>query len=463
MPLKINDIKFTPLDLSPERIAERDRQIKEMADYCRIKKEQSDEIERRMQASAVKNPYATGIVTNKIAIIKKCRALLASRKHKNERGYAWYMGYNNLTAKYTPDGSTWARFTGSSINRKPKPMYNEKNIHTGTANLLKMARKIIGEMSRIRRPVPWQVVAFLSRQDAESEGEFRIWVSGQMEPDVFTDFGIHVLSSRSRGKIKDKATAFFRASSGDRVFCTLTFVDAVSDRTGVDILNKFLTSLRKKFSNLQFLWVAERQEKNTDFPGNIHFHLILNKRLPVRYYNALWVLQQYNAGLRAKNKFDEMITMEEVDRRFKDRTMQKILNPLDVKRVRSISGLSMYLTKYITKQKKNDPFGCACWHCSRKVSRLFTRATVGPSAFSYMMSFNNAKVDKKTGECFGPMEIRGDYYLMVYVNNKDVPLKYLKEMEQINKWMLKEGLKVGRDDVAIDNNFYCSHYKRDLQ
>lgn len=461
MPLKLNDIKFTVLDGSPERIAEMDRQMHKLAEYCRIKKEESEAIELR--TAPKRNPYATGLFTKKVQRIRQARQLMASRKYPNEKGYAWSMGYNNLVAKYTPEGSPWYRFTGSSINRKPKSMYNEKNIPAGTADLLKMARKVFTEMSRIGRVVPWQAINFLRRQDTESEGEFRLWLSGQMERDVFTDFGIHILSARSRGKIKDKATAFFRASVGDRVFCTLTFVDACNDRTGVAILNKFLTSLRKKFSNLQFLWVAERQEKNPDFPGNIHFHLILNKRLPVKYYNSLWVLQQYNAGLRAKNKYGEDITMEEVERRFKDRTMQKILNPLDVKRVRSISGLSTYLTKYITKQKKNDPFGCACWHCSRKVSRLFTRAAVGPSAFSYMMSFNNAKVDKKTGECFAPMEIRGDYYLMVYVNNKDGPLKYLKEMEQINKWMLKEGLKVGRDDVAIDNNFYSSHYKRDLQ
>lgn len=459
MPLNLKDIKFSTTDRSPARIAEMDRQMRQLAEYCQVKKEQSDEEDRRVQAAAFKNPYATGIVTKKVAIIKKCRALLASRKYPNERGYAWSMGYNNLTAKYTPEGSPWHRFTGSSINRKPKPMYNEKDVHAGTADLLKMARKVFAEMSRIRRPVPWQVVAFLRRQDADSEREFRMWLSEQVERDVFTDFGIHVLSARSRGKIKDKATAFFRASVGDRVFCTLTFVDACDDRTGVAILNKFLTSLRKKFSNLQFLWVAERQEKNADFPGNIHFHLILNKRLPVRYYNALWVLQQYNAGLRAKNKYEESISMEEVNCRFKDGTMQKILNPLDVKKVRSISGLSMYLTKYITKQKKNDPFGCACWHCSRKVSRLFTKAAVGPSAFAYMMSLNNAKVDKTTGECFEPTAICEAFYVMVYINNKEGPLKYLREMEQINKWMLRDNLRVGRDDISIEDVGYTRHYK----
>ena len=119
----------------------------------------------------------------------------------------------------------------------------------------------------------------------------------------------------------------------------------------------------------------------------------------------------------------------------------------------------MYLTKYITKQKKNDPFGCACWHCSRKISRLFTRAAVGPSAFAYMMSLNNAKVDKTTGECFEPTAICEAFYVMVYVNNKEGPLKYLREMEQINKWMLRDNLRVGRDDISIEDVAYTRHYK----
>lgn len=458
MPLNLKDIKFTDLDRSPARLAEMDRQMKDLAEYCRIKKEQSDIIEERLAPS--KNPYATLLTTKKVERIRQARRLMASRKFPNEKGYAWSMGYNNLSAKYTPEGSTWHRFTGSSINRKPKPMYHEKELRPGADDLLKMARKVFAEMCRIRRVVPWQVLAYLREQNPDSEREFRLWFSQQVERDVFTDFGIHVLSPRSRGKIKDKATAFFRAAVGDRVFCTLTFVDAVSDRQGVAILNKFLTSLRKKFSNLQFLWVAERQEKNADFPGNIHFHLILNKRLPVKYYNALWVLQQYNAGLRAKNKYDMDITMEEVSRRFKDLTMQKVLNPLDVKRVRSISGLSMYLTKYITKQKKNDPFGCAVWHCSRKVSRLFTRSAVSPSAFAYMTSFANCRVDRKTGECFEPTAIYEPFYVLVYVHNKEGPLKYLREMEQINKWMLKEDLSVNRDWIETDDNWYSGHYKK---
>jgi hypothetical protein len=458
MSLKQNGLSWSTVDMSPAAVMERDRQIHVLGAWCAEKKAQSDIVEERTKKAV--NPYKTKLLTKKMQCIRQARELMASRKSSDEKGYQWSMGYNNLVAKYTP-GGPWYRFTGSSINRKLKSMDNEKNLPPATIDLLKMARQVYREMRNLGRPVPWQALAYLRAQNEDSEREFRLWISGQIQRDICADFGTHVLSARSRGKIKDKATAFFRASVGDRIFCTLTFVAAVDDRTGVAILNKFLTALRKKFDNLQFMWVAERQTNNEDFPNNIHFHLILNKRLPVRYFNGLWVLQQYNAGLRGKNKFGSPISMEEVQRRFKEGSMQKVLNPLDVKRVRNIGGLSMYLTKYITKQKKNDPFGCAVWHCSRKVSRLFTRAAVGPSAFSYMLSFNNWRVDKRTGECFPPMEpIYEAFYVMVYAHNKEGPLKFLREMEQINKWTLRESIPVTRDWLEISDEWYRSHYMK---
>ena len=208
------------------------------------------------------------------------------------------------------------------------------------------------------------------------------------------------------------------------------------------------------------MWVAERQP---DFPGNIHFHIILNKRIPIRKYNALWVLQQYRAGLRGKTQFGTPISMAEIEQRHKEQSIHRVFNPVDVKRVRSIAGLSSYLTKYITKQAATF-FGCLPWHCSRGVSRLFTKTVVGPSAFSYMMSLSNCKVDKSTGEVFMPEAGKaGDpkkrqFYTLVYINNKAAPLGYLKEMEQVNKWIL-EGLEIDRLPMVDDelySKLFCS-------
>jgi hypothetical protein len=350
-----------------------------------------------------------------------------------EKGYTWTMGYNQCVGRYS-QGIKYSKFSGSSLNRSPqlKLYEGEKDVPRDPDDSFRMAIEAAEKCRRRRISVPEEISNYLIRRDPESEGVFRLWLStaqDRTEPGIFLP--VHMLSARSRGKIKDKATAFFRACPGNRVFCTLTFVAAVDDRSGVSILNKFLTSARKSFPKLQYFWVAERQDN-----GNIHFHIILNKRLPVRKWNALWVLAQYNAGLIGRDKYGQVITKVEILKRFKEDTIHKVLNPLDIKKVKSISALSGYLTKYITKQKK-VPFACLPWHCSRRVSRMFTRATVGPSAFAYMRTFNNYRVDKSTGECFPPrMSPPAPFYVVVYAANKSAPLRYLKEMEQVNKWIL---------------------------
>ena len=83
---------------------------------------------------------------------------------------------------------------------------------------------------------------------------------------------------------------------GRKTLCTLTFINDVADTDAVKILNKFFTVLRKEFKDLLYIWVAERQLKTTN---RIHFHVIMNIFLPIKKFNALWCLQQYNAGIRA--------------------------------------------------------------------------------------------------------------------------------------------------------------------
>lgn len=373
--------------------------------------------------------------------------------------YTWSMGYNNCVGRYSPGGK-YGKFSGSSLNRnkKIKSEKHVKDVQSITNDLVAVARKTGRKLSERYGGIPWPLLTLIARADDESKGEYRDWLSQQMGGDVFgLSYRVHMLSTRSRGKIKDKATAFFRSCPGSRVFATLTFVAAVDDRTGITILNKFLTSLRKKFSNIQYFWVAERQTKNPDTPNNIHFHMILNKRLPVNVFNSLWVLQQYNAGLVGKDKYGNVITKADIQARYKAGTVGKVLNPLDVKKIGGdVYKLSSYLTKYITKQKKDEPFGCAVWHCSRRVSRLFTRAVVGPSAFAYLKSFSNYRVDKKTGECWPAVEQKGPYHVIIYVNDKKAPLRYLKEMEQINKWIM-EGLEITMLP-EIDDDYYTKEF-----
>jgi hypothetical protein len=323
---------------------------------------------------------------------RQARQLMKKKTTPHERKYVYRLGYNHCIGQYQPTDE-YPNMSGSSINRTLR-----QKKKTG-------ARLFLQEPDKI----PYQ------------------------EP--------HKFSKRSRGKVKDKATAFFRSVPNNRVFVTLTFIDRVTDKQGVKILNKFLTVLRREKPDLQYLWVAEHQEN-----GNIHFHIIMNKRLPIGRYNALWTMQQYNDGLVGRNKHGEIIDRktiedaywEDVRTGYRKKNIQSLLNPFHIDAAKSIDGLSYYLTKYITKQQADDEFGCLNWHCSRKVSKLFTREVVSPSTFSYMCSFANTKVDYRTGEILSePKPFTKQWFTMVYINNKGAPLSRLRQMEQVNRWIME--------------------------
>jgi hypothetical protein len=413
------------------------------------------------------NPYKKALHTPdtpRAAAHKKIKDLFANgASSPDSKGYTWSMGYNNCVGRCT-GGREYGKFSGSSFNRwrHLKRAWFGKDLESVTKHLVTMAASKAGRLRQKWGELPAELHACFRFPDQEHTKRYRDWISAKMGGNVLpSSFGIHVLSSRSRGKIKDKATAFYRSCSGNRTFATLTFISAVDDQTGVSILNKFLTVLRSRLPNVQFLWVAERQTKNEKYPNNIHFHIIFNKRLPVREYNGLWVLQQYNAGLVGETKYGEPISSAEIDARYEEGSIQAVLNPFDIKKVFGINGLSHYLTKYITKQDRDVPFGCAVWHCSRKVSRIFTKTTVTPSAFAYMRSFANSFVDKETGELFEatpvvPAPGAAVFYTMIYAVNKKAPLRYLTEMEKINSWIL-EGLMPDKlpelDDESYRDQF----------
>lgn len=337
--------------------------------------------------------------THKGWAYRQARQQLKKKTAPHTKPYVYRLGYNHCIGQYCSQ-ENYPNLSGSSLNRS----LNDK----------KKKAKL-----------------FIQLPDKESN----------QDP--------HVFSKRSRGKVKDKATAFFRSiNARDRFFVTLTFIHHVSDQDGVSILNKFLTVLRKEKPGLLYLWVAEHQEENP--AKTIHFHIIINRRLSIRRFNALWILQQYNAGLRHKDSEGNELSMSEIIRRYdydmtakfkkKDPdSLQAILNPFHIDKCKTISGLSFYLTKYITKQQANDEFGCLNWHCSRKVSKLFTREIVGPSTFAYMCSFANMVVDFNTGEVISePKPFKKQWFSMVYVNNKASPLSRLKQLEQVNKWIIDD-------------------------
>ncbi len=342
-----------------------------------------------------KNPWATDQLGPQAKKDLKVRRLMHKKVAKPVKPYSWRLGYNVCTGQYTGDRDV-PILSGSSFNRKPSKKYPAKK----------------------------------SEEDP-----------------------VHVMSKRSKGKIRDKATAFFRASP-TRVFVTMTFIQHVDDREGKRILNKFLTVVRKEVRGFEYLVISEHQPERTE--RTIHFHMLSNRRLTIQRYNALWTLQQYNAGLIGHSANGQAISKAEIKARYIAGTIGEVLNPVQVEKAYSISGLAWYLTKYVTKQEEGETFGCLTWHCSRKVSRLFTSQLVGPSAFSFLLSFRNWKLDRSTGEMFKPQQINGAFFTLVFINNRPAVLENLKMLEVVNGWIIEKLEPDGK--ITIDWEQYRRVY-----
>ncbi|HXB40401.1 MAG TPA: hypothetical protein VNZ49_07645 [Bacteroidia bacterium] len=181
------------------------------------------------------------------------------------------------------------------------------------------------------------------------------------------------MSGRTKSKIRQKLFSLSRLCKR-LTLLTLTFVNKVEDEKAVIILRKFLDNVKKRSKDFQYLWVAERQTKNTVFTDNIHFHLITNKYWDIKKYWNYWIdLQNKNGVLPRDENF-------------------KASSSLDVKGLVSnnIKGISSYLTKYVTKNK--DTFKCQVWNCSKKISALYTGFY---SDYSFLENIKNTGIETK--------------------------------------------------------------------
>ncbi|WP_338198032.1 rolling circle replication-associated protein [Flagellimonas marinaquae] len=161
------------------------------------------------------------------------------------------------------------------------------------------------------------------------------------------------LSPRSKQKIKRKVVCFSRCY--DKMsFVTLTFLNKVDDVQAVKMLKKFLDNAKKRLDDFQYIWVAERQTKNDEFKGNVHFHIITNKYWKIDKWWDYWIDLQLKNGIKPR------------DKNFKPSSA------FDVKRLNSknIKAIGTYVTKYVTKNKAT--FRCQVWNCSKAVSLINT-------------------------------------------------------------------------------------------
>lgn len=175
------------------------------------------------------------------------------------------------------------------------------------------------------------------------------------------------MAERTKSKIRNKVRSWFYSKYYREkqninklhfTWWTLTLTGKMESQAQCHkMLNHFLTTVRQKFGKVNYLWVAEIQDgkrnKYSHSTGNVHYHLLTDKFLPVVEINKMWlhVLQE--------NRFP-----------FQSVKTGKSLNPVDVCHVKKPSTLSRYMTKYITKNESK--LTVQCWNCSRSISRLAT-------------------------------------------------------------------------------------------
>jgi hypothetical protein len=109
------------------------------------------------------------------------------------------------------------------------------------------------------------------------------------------------MSGRTKSKIRVKLIALSQVHD-KLTFVTLTFVNQVEDRKAIKVLKTFLDNATKRFNDFQYLWVAEKQNKNQTFKDNIHFHLIANKYWSLDRWWNYWLEVQKKHRIVARDE-----------------------------------------------------------------------------------------------------------------------------------------------------------------
>lgn len=279
------------------------------------------------------------------------------------------------------------------------------------------------------------------------------------------------ISRRSRDKIREKMLAMFNACKGkngyraervDFTMVTLTFIGRVTDRKATHVLGAFLDVVQRKYRQFNYIWVAEKQEN-----GNIHFHLIADRLFNVHYINSLWTVQQLRNGIRNYEKEAECLEAERVS--IEDlhggklyKSVGKYFNPLDIKKVKTIDGVSAYLTNYVTKNE-TVMYGAAGWNCSLPVSRIFTKKIIPRWVFMETGNEEKNRIttrDKK--RTYINQTYIGQYCIINNIYNKSYYRRFLSDLEQINRYILEveKKEKIGRQLIMKHNVVSNEEYRK---
>ena len=145
---------------------------------------------------------------------------------------------------------SYNRAIGYISRTKTKQLYN------GSTFNRKKTKKIIPEILTDSEQIEQDYRAYMPNRGFQLY-QFKVTGSRlttikEVPEKIQKEKDLHGTSKRTKDKIKEKMLALYRASSGKKGYrsaivnftlCTLTFVEPVADRKGVECLNKFLTAL----------------------------------------------------------------------------------------------------------------------------------------------------------------------------------------------------------------------------
>jgi len=196
------------------------------------------------------------------------------------------------------------------------------------------------------------------------------------------------------------------------MFVTITFPEGTADENAFRFYNTWLTKLRKINYLHTYIWVSERQKNST-----LHFHMLTTDYVKIVDWNRFMketLINEYNKDNQIFNGYNPE-NYNGIDLA-KNRKTKKIVNFADKK---SSKSLSIYITKYITK---NDTvFTRLVWHCSRNVSALFT------SVYQYFTHLDIQKYIKENTLKFFATD-----YSIIYILKRELPNHFFIEYEEIN-------------------------------
>jgi len=208
------------------------------------------------------------------------------------------------------------------------------------------------------------------------------------------------LSERSKNKIRNKVYSFALCTMYNKKninFITLTFPAGTQDATAREILNIWLTRVRKyveerKSNNvLNYVWVSERQKN-----GTLHFHLLTDT-----FLNIIKVQNFLNIAIANKlTKEAKAQAITQSQQRFLTNYKNGIqASGIDVKSVKhyQINKVSKYLTKYVTKANNTTVINGSIWNCSQSISQLYTGVGLTEDEVDVIFAKYVENADPETG------------------------------------------------------------------